>query len=136
MNLHACLRVDATHEKVLVTFMAENRGERRVWLPRAIAADIGLTAPLFELHPHPDGPLLAYRGPVPKDRAPIADDYVELPPHSAHTHTIDVTHAYDFQQGEHAYAIRYRGAAVQDIRQPGETTAFDTQPVVFRHTGP
>jgi hypothetical protein len=136
MNLHACLRVDATHEKVWVTFMAENRGERRVWLPRAIAADTGLTGALFDLRTHPDGPPLAYRGPAQNDRAPTADDYVELPPHSAHTHTIDVTHAYDFQPGEHAYAIHYRGEAVQDIRQPGVTTGFDTQPVVFRHVAP
>lgn len=136
MNLHACLRVDATHDKVLVTFMAENRGERRVWLPRAVAADTGLTAPLFDLHRHPGGPALPYLGPAPKARTPTADDYVELPPHSAHTHTIDVTHAYAFAPGEHAYAIHYQGAAVEDIRQPAATTTFGTQPVVFRHAAP
>lgn len=133
MNLHACLRVDATHDKVLVTFMAENRGERRVWLPRAIAADTSLSLPLFELRRHPDGPALDYLGATAAPRTPTADDYIELPPHSAHTHTIDVTHAYAFAPGEQAYAIHYAGAAVEDIRRPDATTVFETQPVVFRH---
>jgi hypothetical protein len=140
MNLHACLRVDATHDKVWVTFMAENRGERRLWLPRAVAAEPELTAPLFDLRAYPDGPPLAYLGPAARTGAATgeltADDYVELAPHSSHTHTIDITHAYAFAPGEHAYAIRYEGAAAADIRQPRATTPFATPPVVFRHTAP
>ena len=133
MNVHACLRVDATHEKVLVTLVAENRGERRAWLPRAIAADTVLSGPLFDLRQHPGGEAVAYVGDVEEQATPTADDYVELPPHSSHTHTIDVTNAYAFAPGEHTYAIRYEGAAVVDIRHPEATISFATDPTIFRH---
>jgi hypothetical protein len=136
MNVHACLRVDATHEKVLVTLVAENRGERRAWLPRTVAADTELTGPLFDLRAHPDSGAVAYLGASHPPAALTADDYVELPPHSAHTHTIDITRAYDFQPGDQAYVIRYEGAAVADIRHPEATTTLNTSPVVFRHTAP
>lgn len=133
MNVHACLRVDATHEKVLVTLVAENRGERRAWLPCAIAADTALSGPVFELRLHPGGEAVPYVGAVQAQRAPTAGDYVELPPHSSHTHTIDVTQAYAFPPGEHTYAIRYEGVACPDIRHPEATMAFATDPSIFRH---
>ena len=136
MNLHACLRVDATHEKVLVTLMAENRGERRAWLPRTVAADTELTGPLFDLREHPDSAAVPYLGDSAARPALTADDYVELPPHSAHTHTIDITRAYAFKPGDQAYVIRYEGQAVSDIRHPEATTVLATSPVLFRHTAP
>lgn len=136
MNVHACLRVDATHEKVLVTLVAENRGERRAWLPRAVAADVQLSGPVFDLREHPGDAPVDYIGEASTGAALTADDYVELAPHSSHTHTIDITHAYAFRPGEQAYAIRYAGAAVADIRHPEATTAFSTGAVLFRHTAP
>jgi len=137
MNVHACLRVDATHEKVLVTLVAENRGERRAWLPRAIAADPEPLGPVFDLRLRTaDGEaVVAYIG-QPAQQAGAASDYVELPPHSSHTHTVDITRAYAFAPGEQAYTIRYAGAAVADIRHPEAVTAFATDPVMFRHTVP
>ena len=56
MNLHASLSVDARHDKVLITFRAENRGERRVWLPRALDADVRPAGRLFDVLAHPGGP--------------------------------------------------------------------------------
>jgi len=134
MNVHACLRVDATHEKVLVTLVAENRGERRAWLPRAIAADPEPQGPVFDLRVRTaDGDVaVAYIGQA-TGQAPSAGDYVELPPHSSHTHTVDITHAYAFAPGEQAYTIRYAGEAVADMRHPEAVTAFATDPVRFRH---
>jgi hypothetical protein len=136
MNVHACLRVDATHEKVLVTLVAENRGERRAWLPRAVAADTELSGPLFDLREHPDSAAVPYLGDTRPQPALTAGDYVELPPHSAHTHTIDITRAYGFRPGDQAYVIRYEGEAVADIRHPEVTTTLGTSPVLFRHTAP
>jgi hypothetical protein len=134
MNVHASLSVDARHDKVLVTFKIENRGERRVGLPREIASDTELARRLFDLREHPGDAEVPYTGRMVKRGPPSLDDYVELAPHSAHTHTIDITHAYAFKPGTHTYVIRYEGGALADVRQLGSTTGFVTEPVMFSHT--
>jgi hypothetical protein len=134
MNVHASLSVDARHDKVLVTFRIENRGERRIGLPREIAADTGLTRRLFDLREHPGEAPVPYTGRMVK-RGPLRlDDYVELAPHSAHTHTIDITDDYAFRPGTHTYVIRYEGSVLADVRQLDSTTGIVTEPVMFSHT--
>jgi len=139
MNVHACLEVDARHKKVLVTFKIENRGERRVWLPRAIAADTRLSGRLFDLRLFPGDGAVACTGPAAgrAASAPRAADglaaYVELAPHSAHAHTLDITEAYAFEPGEHIYQIRYEGRVVADSSHPEVTTVLSTAPVMFSH---
>lgn len=135
MNVHASLSVDARHDKVLVTLRIENRGERRVGLPREIAADTELSRRAFDLRRHPDGAELPYTGRMVKRAALTLDDYIELAPHSAHTHTIDITRAYAFESGTHAYAIRYEGSVLADVRQLESATQLSTEPVTFTHTG-
>ena len=136
MNVHASLSVDARHEKVLVTFKVENRGERRAWLPRAVAAEDGLTGRLFDLRAHPGGAEVPYTGPLVKRGPLTAADFVELAPHSAHTHTIDITPFYDFAPGQHTYVIRYEGAGLADVKQLEATSALETGEVMFSHTAP
>jgi hypothetical protein len=134
MNVHASLSVDARHDKVLVTFKIENRGERRVGLPREIAADAALSRRLFDLREHPGEAELQYTGRMVK-RGPLTlEDYIELAPHSAHTHTIDITNAYAFRPGTHTYVIRYDGAGLGDVRQLGSEAGIVTEPVMFSHT--
>jgi len=134
MNVHASLSVDARHDKVLVTFRIENRGERRVGLPREIAADTELARRLFDLREHPGEAPVPYTGRMVKRGPPTLDDYVELAPHSAHTHTIDITHAYAFRPGTHTYVIRYEGSALADVRQLDSAAGFETGAVMFSHT--
>ena len=136
MNVHASLSVEAKHEKVLVTFRIENRGERRAWLPRAIAAGEGLTGRLFDLRRHPGGAEVDYIGPRVKRGPMTAADYVELAPHSAHTHTIDITPFYAFAPGQHTYVIRYQGEGLADVKQLEATSALETGEVMFSHTAP
>jgi hypothetical protein len=136
MNVHASLSVDARHEKVLVTFKVENRGERRAWLPRTVAAEDGLTGRLFDLRAHPGGAEVPYTGPLVKRGPLTAADFVELAPHSAHTHTIDITPFYDFAPGQHTYVIRYEGAGLADVKQLEATSALETGEVMFSHTAP
>ena len=134
MNVHASLSVDARHDKVLVTFRIENRGERRVGVPREIAADTSLSRRLFDLRRHPGDAEVPYTCRMVK-RAPLSlDDYVELAPHSAHTHTIDITQAYAFEPGTHTYVIRYDGAALGDVRQLASAADLSTEAVMFSHT--
>ena len=135
MNVHASLSVDARHDKVLVTFKFENRGEGRVGLPREIAADTGLSRRLFDLRRHPGGDELPYTGRMVKRAALTLDDYIELPPHSARTHTIDITQAYAFAPGTHTYVIRYRGSVLTDVRELESAAELSTEPVTFSHTG-
>lgn len=133
MNAHATLSAEAHQDKVWITFKIENRGERRIWLPRAIAADTLLGGPLFEITQLTDSAPVPYIG-VQRAAAPVsAADYIELAPHSAHTHTIDITAAYAFAVGAHDYELRYRGGALADIKQLGAFTALDTEPVIFHH---
>jgi hypothetical protein len=135
MNVHASLSVDARHDKVLVTFKVENRGERRIGLPREIASDTELTRRLFDLRVHPGDAEVPYTGRMVK-RAPLGlDDYVELAPHSAHTHTIDITPFYAFKPGTHTYVIRYEGAALGDVRQLASASDIETDAVMFSYTG-
>jgi hypothetical protein len=134
MNVHASLSVDARHDKVLVTFRIENRGERRVGLPREIAADTELSRRLFDLREHPGEAEVPYTGRMVKRGPPSLEDYVELAPHSAHTHTIDITHAYAFKPGTHTYMIHYEGAALGDVRQLESAADFATGAVMFSHT--
>jgi hypothetical protein len=122
------------HAKVLVTFRIENRGERRVGLPREIASDTEPSRRLFDLREHPGEAEVPYTGRMVKRAALTADDYIELPPHSAHAHTIDITRFYAFKPGTHTYVIRYEGAALADVRQLDATTGFATEPVMFSHT--
>jgi len=134
MNVHTSLSVDARHEKVLVTFKIENRGERRVWLPRTIASSEGLTGQLFELQALPGGEEVPYIGPWIKRGPLTAADFFELAPHSAHTHTIDITPFYDFKPGRHDYQIRYAGEALGDVKQLEATSPLQTGAVRFTHT--
>lgn len=134
MNVHACLSAEALQDKVWITFRIENRGERRVWLPRAIAADTALGGPLFRLVRLPEGAAVAYIGSARQQGTPAPADYFELPPHSAHTHTLAITSDYAFAPGEHAYELHYEGVALADIHHPDATTPLVPEPVVFRHT--
>jgi len=136
MNVHTSLSVDARHEKVLVTFKIENRAERRVWLPRTIASADGLTGQLFDVHALPGGEEVPYIGPWVKRGPPTAADFFELAPHSAHTHTIDITPFYDFKPGQHSYEIRYAGEALGDVKQLEATSALQTETVRFSHAAP
>ena len=135
MNVHASLSVDARHDKVLVTIKIENRGGHRIGLPREIAADSELSRRVFDLRRHPGGAELPYTGRMVKRAALTLDDYIELPPHSARTHTIDITRAYAFEPGTHTYVIRYQGAVLADVRQLESTVELSTGPVTFSHTG-
>lgn len=136
MNVHACLEVDARHEKVLVTFKIENRGERRVWLPRAVAAESRLSGRVFDVRLFPGDASVDYVGAQREGSAAGAGlaDYVELAPHSAHTHTIDVTREYAFAAGEHTYQIRWAGEVVADSQHPEVKSALATETVMFTHT--
>jgi hypothetical protein len=136
MNLHASLSVDAQHDKVLVTVRFENRGERRVWLPRSVAADERLTNRLFALQEHPGGADVQYQGPMVKRLPFTAADYVELAPHSAHAHTIDITRFYAFKPGQHTYTIRWQGLVLADVKQLDAFTDAATDAVMFVHTAP
>ena len=135
MDVHASLSVDARHDKVLVTFKFENRDERRIGLPREVAADTELSRRLFDLRRHPGGAELPYTGRMVKRAALTLDDYVELPPHSVRTHTIDITRAYAFEPGTHTYVIRYQGEVLADVRRLESAVELSTEPVTFSHTG-
>ena len=134
MNVHACLSAEARHDKVWITFKIENRGERRVWLPRALAADTALGGPLFAVVVQPQGAAVPYVGTLAARGLPTQGDWFELAPHSAHTHTIDITPAYAFPAGAHEFELRYEGAALADIRHPDAVTPLAPAPVRFRHT--
>jgi hypothetical protein len=136
MNLHASVSVDARHDKVLATVRFENRSERRVWLPRAVAADTHLTGRLFEVAEAPGGAEVPYQGPMVKRLPFTAADYVELAPHSAHAHTIDITRYYAFKPGQHQYTIRWWGLVLADVKQLEAYTEASSEPITFTYTAP
>jgi hypothetical protein len=129
------IQVDTRNGKVLVRVTIENKGERTVYLPRALALDKQLVGPLFEIRDSSNGDPIDYIGPMVK-RAPLGPgDFVALKPHARLRNTIDITRDYAFMQGRHTYQLSYAGGYLTDLNQLDQVTPVEVEPVLFSHVG-
>lgn len=128
------LDVETGGGKVLVRVMIENHGDRPIWVPRDIAAADLLTAPRFELRSGADS--VAYTGRMVKRAAPGPQDYLEVKPSTTQLNTIDITDAYAFKPGRHAYEIRYAGPWLDSLAKldAASIERSPAAPVKFTHT--
>jgi hypothetical protein len=65
-------------------------------------------------------------------RGPItADDYVQLAPHARLDNTIDITDAYAWPAGSHAYTVAYDGSYLADLARLDAPTAVTVERAAF-----
>lgn len=129
------LDVETGDGKVKVRVMIENRGDQPVWVPREIAEADELTGPRFDLRTPQEE--VAYTGKMVKRAAPGPQDYLEIKPHTTHLNTIDITGAYAFKPGQHAYEIRYAGPWLSSLAKLDAASIEESAsaPVRFSYTG-
>lgn len=128
------LDVETTGGKVLVRVTIENHGEQAIWVPREVAAEEELMGKRFELREAQGGKEVPYAGPMVKRAAYTAADYLEVKPHTMHLNTVDITRAYAFRKGTHAYDISYPGPWLPDINKLDEVSTSPSDPVRFTYT--
>jgi hypothetical protein len=127
------VQVEVRNGKVLVRLTIDNESDRTVYVTRSVASDKELIGNWFEVRDSSNGDPLDYVGPLVK-RGPITkDDFVPVKPHTKHRNTIDITDAYAFLQGRHAYQLTYSGSYLTDIRQLEKTTPVEPDSVMFAH---
>ena len=108
-----------------------NRLPQTVKVPRALATETEMYGKLFDLRDADTGQPLEYQGIMVK-RGPLTeDDYLAMVPGARRSNAIDLSRAYVFKPGRHAYSIRYAGAYLLD----GKEMPLIAGPVRFEFTG-
>lgn len=130
------LQVDSRDGKVLVRLTFDNQSDSTVYLPRTLASDKEPTGNWFKVRDSSNGDPLDYTGPMVKRKPLGKGDFLPLKPHSKHHNTIDITHAYAFMQGRHAYQLEFAGHYATDLKQLETLTPAEPASVMFAHVGP
>jgi hypothetical protein len=112
MNL--TLAAPPSDGKVVVQVELENRGNRTVLVPRAVASMNRLLGNVFAVKDVMTGEPVPYVGPMVKRGPLTAADYVALKAGQRHTHVLDIGPAYGFAAGTHTYEVTYTGHYVAD----------------------
>jgi hypothetical protein len=129
------VQVESRDGKVLVRLTFDNQSDRTVYLLRTLASDKELIGNWFEVRDSSNGDPLDYTGPMVK-RMPLGkDDFLALKPHTRHHNTIDITRAYDFRPGRHAYQLTFAGNYVTDLKKLENLTPAEPASVMFAHVG-
>ncbi|MDB5935087.1 MAG: hypothetical protein JWQ01_2431 [Massilia sp.] len=133
--VYEMVKVESRDGKVLVRLTIDNQGDSTIYVPRSVASEQELFGNWFEVRDSSNGDPLAYIGPVVK-RAPLGKgDFVAVKPHSRHRNTIDITNAYAFVAGRHAYQLNYAGTYVSDLKSIAQVTPIEPASVMFAHVG-
>jgi hypothetical protein len=128
------VQVESRDGKVLVRLTIDNQSERTVYVARSVASDKELFGAWFEVRDSSNGDPIDYIGPTVK-RAPLGkDDFLAVKPHSKHRNTIDITKAYAFMQGRHAYQLNFAGRYVADLKNLAQLTPVEPDSVMFAYT--
>ncbi len=102
-----------------------------VKVPRALATEEEMFGKLFEIRDADSGQPLQYQGIMVKRGALTGADYLAMAPGARHGNTIDLSRAYAFKPGRHAYTISYAGQYFLD----GKEMPLIEGPVRFEYTG-
>ncbi len=130
------LAVQSQAGRVLVTVQFENSGDLPVYVEKTVAVEKEPWGRLFEIRETASGALITYTGPLVK-RGPLdRDDFLEIPPRSKHSNTLDITRSYDFLPGKHTYRLSHRGTYLADVHQMAAPSVLQPEPAVFTHSVP
>jgi hypothetical protein len=129
------VQVDSRDGKVLVRVTIDNQSDHTIYVPRTVASARELFGNWFEVRDSSNGDPLDYIGPAAK-HAPLGkDDFLAVKPRTTHRNTIDITQAYAFMQGRHAYQLNYAGNYVADVKKIGQLTPVEPDSVMFAYVG-
>jgi hypothetical protein len=133
--VHEMVKVESRDGKVLVRVTIDNQSERTVYVSRSVASEKELFGNLFEVRDSSNGDPVSYIGPMVK-RGPLGkEDFLAVKPHSRHQNIIDITDAYAFMPGRHAYQLNFAGHYVTDLKKIEQTTPLEPDSVMFAHHG-
>ena len=133
--VYEMVKVESRDGKVLVRVTIDNQTDATIYVPRSFASEHELFGNLFEVRDSSNGDPLAYTGPMVK-RAPLGKgDFLAVKPHSRHRNIIDITNAYAFVPGRHAYQLSFAGSYLSDLTSIAETTPMAPSSVMFAHVG-
>jgi hypothetical protein len=125
----------AAHDgKVVVKLSADNHGAKPVYLPNAVYKSDRLFGRVFEIRNLDTGAEVDYTGPMVKRGPYTKADYLMLKPGATHSHSIDITHSYDFKPGKHNYQLSYAGTYLADVNHLDASSDAPLAPVKFSYT--
>ena len=108
-----------------------NKTQQPVKVPRALASETEMFGKLFDLRDAESGQPLEYQGIMVKRGPLTAEDFQAMAPGARLTNAIDLSRAYAFRPGRHAYSISYSGTYFVD----GKEMPLIAGPVRFEFTG-
>ncbi len=121
---------DANGHAVLHIALA-NHLQQAAKVPRALATEKEMFGKLFDVRDADTGEPLEYQGIMVK-RGPLTEaDYLTMAPGGRRNNSIDLSRAYVFKTGRHAYTIAYAGHYLLD----GKEMPLILGPVRFEFTG-
>ena len=97
--------------------------------PAAVAREAELTRREFDVQA--EGKPVDYAGRMVKRGPLTADDYVRIEPHTKAENTVDITHAYAWPAGSHAYTLGYDGSYLADIAKLDSPTPVKVERAAF-----
>jgi hypothetical protein len=130
------LKVSSRDGLVLVQITLQNRSAHPVHVQKSLASATELTGRLFDIVDTASGKSIAYIGMMIKRGPLTAKDYLTLPPHSSHSHTIDITHSYAFAAGSRHYRLSHAGDYLGDLAALDAGSPITPASVEFSHTAP
>jgi hypothetical protein len=129
------VQVESRDGRVLVRLTIDNQSDRTIYVPRTVASDKQLFGNWFEVRDSSNGDPLDYIGPALQHAPAGKDDFLAVKPRSTHHNIIDITHAYAFMQGRHAYQLNFAGNYVADVKKIGQLTPVEPDSVMFAYVG-
>ncbi|MBJ7309538.1 hypothetical protein H7U20_04920 [Rugamonas sp. CCM 8940] len=130
------LKVNSRDGTVLVQITLQNRSAHPVYVQKSLASATELTGRLFDIVDTASGKSIPYIGMMIKRGPLTAKDYLTLPPHSSHSHTIDITHSYAFAAGPHHYRLSHAGDYLSDLAALEAASPIPPASAEFSHTAP
>lgn len=129
--LDAKLAVKDADSHAVLHISLVNHMPHTVKVPRALASETEMYGKLFDLRDAETGQPLEYQGIMVK-RGPLTEaDYLAMAPGARRRNAIDLSRAYVFKPGRHAYSISYSGFYLLD----GKEMPLIAGPVRFEFTG-
>ncbi|WP_426110159.1 hypothetical protein [Massilia sp. PWRC2] len=127
--------VDTHDGQLLAKVTIDNHSEHTIYVPRVLANEGEPEGNLFEVRDSSNGDPLDYVGMLVKRALPTKHDYVAIKPHGQLSTRFDISHAYRFMNGRHAYQISFSGAFVNDVNRLDQRTPLDVATAMFAHVG-
>lgn len=127
--------VDTHDGQLLAKITIDNHSEHTIYVPRVLASEGEPEGNLFEVRDSSNGDPLDYVGMLVKRAPPTKHDFVAIKPHGQLATRFDISHAYRFMNGRHAYQINFSGIFVNDLNRLDQSTPIGVATAMFAHVG-